>query len=382
MFNFLWNPEHIRVNHFIVEMILLLSSKMDRKNYFQKLTETSEKVTPIIFEFVNRENFQEPVKSFIRKLPDQRARKPRLRDLLLRLSYEISGGKKWQEEILSYAAAIELYNNSTYIINWFLDGKGDLKTKNDEKSAVNAGFLLRELAQKVIQQREAPADKTLEIICGLAEVNSQMYEGQNLDLYILTVDRFHEFQDQEVFLNLLYEKGRLACGNFSAWITDIGTILAGNNDYKKILREFALDLSSGIQLANDAGDFVPSCDTVNTPDKSYKDQVTDIKNGRLTLSTWYCLKYGTAKQKRDLLNLVGKENVLFDEQEKALYALKDCGAFNFVLGEANRLMRQCKKTLHQLPKSEEREMLSTMASLIRSNKFYATLRERYGVKIS
>ncbi len=361
--------------------MLFLSSKMSRTKYFQKLRETSNVVTPLILNYLDRENFQEPVSYFVNVLPKKRAKNPRLRDLLLRLSYEISGGKDWQNIIPPYAAAIELYNNSTYIINWFLDEKGDLKTKDDEKSAVNAGFLLRELAQKIIQQTKIPENKTLEILSGLADNHSKIYIGQNLDLFRLTIDNFDKFQNQETFLPILYEKGRLVCGYFSAWITNVGATLAdGEDKYKKILREFAIDLSSGLQLANEAGDFIPSDQKVKTPDKLYKDQVTDIANNRLTLPTWYCLKHGTQEQKKTLLNLVGRRDSTLEEQEKAVYALRDSGAFNFILKEATRIMNSCKEKLHQLPKTEERDLLLTMASIAKTNKFYSTLRERYGVK--
>ena len=203
----------------------------------------------------------------------------------------------------------------------------------------------------------------------------------HLDLNILTVDNFRNYQDEQEFLEKLYEKGKLACGYFSRWITNTGNLLAnGGKDIKMILGDFAVDLSSGIQLANDAGDFVPTCPTVKTPDKAYKDQFTDISNGRLTLTTWYCLKHGTKTQKKVLLNLVGRRNVSLNEQENVVYALRDSGAFNFVLSEADRIMNKCKKTLHQLPESYERNLLSTMASLVRTNKFYATLRERYSIR--
>jgi geranylgeranyl pyrophosphate synthase len=355
---------------------------MEREEYFQALRETSNLVNPILIGHLKSGEFEEPVKTFVEKLPIRRSKNPRLRDSLLRLSYQIAEGKNWQEVIPPYASAIELYNNSTYVINWFLDGKGEIQTKDDERDVVNAGFLLRELAQKVIQEQDSSnPKKTLEIIAGLSDVNSSIYRGQNLDLNILTVDNFKDYEDQQEFLEKLYEKGKLACGYFSKWITDTGCTLAeGDNDKRRILGDFAIDLSSGIQLANDAGDFVPSCPTVKTPDKSYKDQVTDIANGRLTLTTWYCLKHGTESQKRILLNLVGKRNVTLDEQEEVVYALRDSGAFNFVLSEADRIMNRCKRILHQLPESYERDLLSTMASLVRTNKFYVTLRERYGVK--
>jgi len=351
---------------------------MERKEYFEVLKETSRLVTPLIFQCLEKRNFQEPVKSLVEILPKRRSKNPRLRDLLLRLSYEISRGEDWKQVIPPYAAAIELYNCSTYIVNWFLDGKGELKSQDDEKSAITSGFLLRELAQEIVSKQKISKEKTLEILCGLSKVNFDMYQGQTLDLYVLTVDNFDKFRDEKDFLETLYKKGRLVCGHFSSWIVDTGVTLADEGGkYRDVLRNFAINLSSGIQLANDAGDFIPACQTVKTPDKTYKDQVTDIANGRLTLPTWYCLKHGTEEQKSALLNLVGRRNAILEEQEKAVYALRDCGAFNFVISEANRLTNLCKSTLHKLPESPQRELLSTMTSLIRTNKFYNTLRENY-----
>ena len=161
---------------------------MEREEYFQALRETSGLVNPLLFGYLESGGFEEPVKTFVEKLPRRRSKNPRLRDLLLRLSYQVSGGENWQGVIPPYAAAVELYNNSTYIINWFLDGKGEMQTKSDERDVVNAGFLLRELAQKVIKEQEKDnPQKTLEIIAGLSDVNSEIYRGQNLDLVISVI---------------------------------------------------------------------------------------------------------------------------------------------------------------------------------------------------
>ncbi len=354
---------------------------MSRREYFEVLKETSKVVTPFVFQYLEREDFQEPTKSFVEVLPKRRAKNPRLRDLLLRLSYEVCEGKDWERVIPPYAAAIELYNDSTYIINWFLDGKGELQTKDDEKCAVNAGFLLRELAQRIIQEQDAIKETTLEIICGLSDVNSRIYRAQNIDLFGLTVDNFDQVRDEREFLEIYYKKGRLICGDFLAWIADVGAILTnGREEYGRILRDFATDVGTGLQLTNDAGDFVPPNKRVKTVDKSYKDQVTDIANGRLTLPIWYCLKHGTDKQKGVLLNLVGRRDATIEEQERAVYAVRDSGAFNFIISEANRTEKRSRETLHQLPKSRARDLLSTMASVIRTNKFFVTLRDEYGVR--
>ena len=82
-------------------------------------------------------------------------------------------------------------------------------------------------------------------------------------------------------------------------------------------------------------------------------------------------------QKRALLNLVGRRDVAIEEKENVVYALRDSGAFNFIFQESKKIMKQCQKNLHQLPRSEERDLLETMASITKTNKFYSILKKHY-----
>jgi geranylgeranyl pyrophosphate synthase len=332
------------------------------RTWYRELAHKISRDVDVCIENMLDISLHEPLNSMVRLLPERRKGRSRLRDLLLFSSYKIAEGNEW-EHIAPVAAAIELYNCSTYIINWFLDGKGELQTWDDERTAVNAGFMLREIAQQHLHHPD--------VIQGLSHVNACIYQSQNMDLFELTVENYRQYQDPARFFPALYEKGRLACGYFSAWITSAASILASNRKYEQIFRSFALDLSTGIQLANDAGDFILPSSKRQTPEKSYKDQLTDIKNGRLTLCVWYGLQHG---EHDSLLPLVGKQYPSYEEQKQAVDALHRCGAFTYVRKEASKLMKRCKRTLHALPKSQYRDILSTMSSIIRTNKFYAALR--------
>ena len=73
------------------------------------------------------------------------------------------------------------------------------------------------------------------------------------------------------------------------------------------------------------------------------------------------------------MNLVGNRDP--DGQVAGLLALKESGALQFAVNESIRIVKSCKQILHELPESAERNMLSTMTSLLRTNKFYGALRE-------
>ena len=53
--------------------------------------------------------------------------------------------------IADITAAIEVENIATYYVNHYLDQKGDIKDKQDEKNRVLAGILSNTLAQEIIE---------------------------------------------------------------------------------------------------------------------------------------------------------------------------------------------------------------------------------------
>lgn len=345
--------------------------KIQREYYFQQLKETSNLVTPLILKYLKESKIDYPALHFVEKITLKRADKPRQRDMVLRLSYEISDGKDWKKIIPNYAAAIELLNNSTYIINWYLDGKGDLKTELDNKNVINAGFLLRELSQEIIEKQNIEDKIKLEIINLISDTNYKIYQGQNLDLNILTIDNYEQFKDKDKFFSLSDKKAKLVCGYFYDNITKIGSLLANNSKYQKELSQFAINLTKGLQLINESGDFLP----MTTVEKDYKDQMTDLKNGRLTIPIWCVLKYGNNKQKDLFLEIYKEKNISNKDYNNIILTLKESGAFDFCIKKSLNILKENEKIIHQLPKSESRDLLSIMNSIMKTNKFYNKIKE-------
>ena len=88
------------------------------------------------------------------------------------------------------------------------------------------------------------------------------------------------------------------------------------------------------------------------------------------MPVFYALKFGNNEQRNYILEMLNGESIF---SEGRLIQLTDIllatKAIQFTFFTAKKYMKEAKKYLHQLPKTTERDLLSIMASSIRTNKF-------------
>ncbi len=349
-----------------------------RKKYFQLLkecwTEAREEMLLALktIEAIDKEAYASLMQNPVLKKrlsPEQ----PKARPLLMRLSFEACGGRDWKR-IIPACAAVELLNISTYVTNALFDDKGGEKTKEEKDSYVIAGMLLRDLAEDELLKcsRLVDGKRFAGIIQKFVGINKAVYVGQDIDMKQLKIEKLDNFSSFDAIKGLYFKRAELICGKFMENIAYIGASLANAEpDRIETIREFGLNYGSGIQIANDLGDFVPFSSGSMDFEKIWQDQYSDMRHGKLTLATLLAME--RPEPNEILRNLKGNpsEN---DLKEITKY-LKDSEIAGTCKEECLKRFNACKRSLQDIPKSRAKEMLSLMASMLRTNKYFSFFRE-------
>jgi len=295
-----------------------------------------------------------------------------LRPFLMRLSFEACRGYDWKR-IIPACAAAEFLNISTYIINAIFDEKGE--SRKDINQYIIAGMVFRDLASECLLEANVSLspEENREISQRLIEINKLSYIGQHIDLYQLKKENIADFNSFEEMKILYLDRTEKICGKFMENIACIGAILAdATAEQLETLKNFGLSYGNGVQIANDLGDFVLGTSQAVDFEKTYKDQYSDIRHGKLTYPIILGLEIA---EETPVKALLGKDNVNYKELELLTRYLKESGIFEKIKELSKAEYYECKRTLRNLPKSEARSMLSLMASMLRSNKYFTFFRK-------
>tara|TARA_Y100000310_G_scaffold288418_1_gene314000 strand:+ start:7088 stop:8101 length:1014 start_codon:yes stop_codon:yes gene_type:complete len=335
---------------------------MSTNKYFEMMTETSAAADPIIKEYV------EGIVNSARGLPLRRTGRPRLKDLAIRLGYEISGGYDWRE-VVPLSASYELLNCSTYVINWILDEKGGRKSKNESDGLIIGGFQLREAAEQVLR------DYGMGSLAGtISKINGLVYDGQRLDLNVLNVGNIGDFVSLEDFLKVYEERCLGLSGAVYGHCLQSGSSLAGIEDPR--LYEIGCLQGMGGQASNDFGDFAMPDEGLTVMEKPYKDQFSDLKQGKLTLPVYLLMTKGSPEDRKLIENIIGKEEIDKEDFEVVNHLLHETGTFSDCYNYLKSKKRNAREKLYGgFDRSLARDMLAEMQVMIVSNKFIKRLRE-------
>jgi geranylgeranyl pyrophosphate synthase len=352
---------------------------MDRIEYFEELRETSKTVKPIIEKYST--TFYQRYEGIYRSifyLTSERIKKNifLLKPFLVRLSYELTGGKNW-ERIAPICAAAELINISSYQANLSFDGKYGLATQDDKSNQFIASMITREMVANIVHDMielisYGQAEK---IAHSFAESNKFIYVGQYYDLNVLRLKSFDLSNDFSSYLKLYIERCDYLSGVFSEECAFIGGVLSGARDEElSALRAFGRNFGIGLHIVNDIGDLVPSSMIKVSRLKKRYDQYSDIKHGKLTLPIMHFLKYGDEVQKKRMLEILGNSKISESDLFEITRILIISGSISFSKKLAKDYMKKAKNALRLFDASHARSLLSVMTSQLRSNKYFATLR--------
>ncbi len=324
---------------------------MIRNNYFRAMRQISAETDKILRPSI------EGVINEARILPESRIGKPRLRDILVKLGYEITGGRNLNL-ITPVCASYELLNCSTYIINWIFDEKGGPRTKREIDNLIIGGFQLRELSQRILLENGLE-----NLIESISSINRVIYHGQNLDLNVLTLDKIDNFGSYEDFIRIYEQRCHSLCGEFEGRCLFSGSVVSGKEN--RDLYEIGRMLGTGSQASNDFGDFALPRKDLFVCEKPYKDQLSDLRQGKLTLPV-YLLATRSGINKEKLVNSPPEE---ISELLRSTRTFEDCLEY---LKEQHK--RTKKKLYESFEESATRDLLAETFLGISSNKFITSIR--------
>ena len=359
---------------------------MIKDKYFSLMKETSQEVNKYIERSMSEFPGCGDLENLLRELPNKRKTKPQLRPLLTRLSYQICGGEDWRS-IVPALASMELNNIHLYLHNWIFDNKNLVweGTKSETRKRVNdliiSSQIFRELSEQALDEEISSFDNPTQSLVRSDFRASiiRCYRGFKQDLD-LSIDNFSQFSSEKDFIKKYRIKSENQSGNFYGFTSKLGAILSqGDSGQISSLEDFGFYLGAGLHISNDLGDFALPNTNVEGNLKPYQDQLSDIKEGRLTFPIYYVLKNGTEEQKNSLKNLIGNYQTSYDELKRASRAVIDSGAYDFCRSFSKEYYKKGKKILHEnFSPSKERDFLSLMISSIRSNKFLVELGKMRG----
>jgi geranylgeranyl pyrophosphate synthase len=276
-----------------------------QERHFRRLNETSEAVWPVIQDIIANQYKRDrsfwlsnDMELFLKK----RLGKPLLRPYLVRLAYELAGGEDWRS-ILYFMAAVELLNISTYQSNICFDQKADFKNTRQENQYI-ASMFSYSLAHIAIAQQNNIDEKVrcaaLEL---LARCNLEVYEGQYIDINILTMNRFKYYCGQnggtnsrlDVKRNFIAEYIHRCelIGGATFAVTVIGAMAVNpDNEIVRLMEACYRKLGVSAQIINDLADFIPEDQQKQEPKYSrpYANSFGDLRMGRLTYPAFLLMK--------------------------------------------------------------------------------------------
>lgn len=350
---------------------------MNKDAYFNEMRQTSEIVGVIIEQSISEAAAQhDGLGAALYKYvgPRLERHQPMLKPFLIRLSYEISGGKDWIE-IAPVCAAAELINVSSYQANYALDGKAGNGTQRQKSDCFIASMITRELASMQLirfASRNGHHREALELLRFASVSNQSIYYGQFADTNQLVFrNRIRNFACEEEFLREYERRCAALSGEFTAQCAVIGARLGGASEADvSNLHDLGWCFGTGLQVVNDIGDLAPAIYANIDFHKNREDLLSDLRFGKITAPIYFAFISEATGQSDKSWTKMSR-----DELDQRLMAT---GALARSRALAKSYYKRCRMLIRGFPNSGSRDLFSTMISSLRSNKYFWALRHGYG----
>ncbi|MFA6270400.1 MAG: polyprenyl synthetase family protein [Candidatus Paceibacterota bacterium] len=276
-------------------------------------------------------------------------------------------------------ASIEAENISTYYVNHYIDQKGDIKDKQDEKNRVLAGILSNTIAQNVIENTSLSLDIKAELIRLINQIDMDIAKAQIYEVNVGLFSNLEDFKNEEDFLKIYFERCRKISGQFYGRSAEMGYIVGSRNiketnDRKKI-EQFYTEMVTLLQYANDIGDYaLPNMHSGTAEKNFYKDYGSDFKNQRLTYPNYLLLKRVEDLNDKELIKSILSEGFDTHRMKDFMALMNKLEIFKDCFSLLNSKFNQEKKKLW-LPNSELRKLISSSVIIIRSNKLLTSIKK-------
>lgn len=282
----------------------------------------------------------------------------RLRPLLLLLSCEAVGGTL--EQCLDAAIAIELLHTFTLVHDDIMDhddlrrGVPTVHKKWDEATAILAGDGLVTLSFSALLKTNHP--QILEVIRKFAEGLLVVCEGQALDKAFETRDEI----TLDEYLDMIQRK----TAKLIALSCETGAILGnGTPSQCEAMEKFGLHLGCAFQIQDDLLDLISTNAVLGKPIGS------DLAGKKKTFLSIHFLSHANEEETHRFFQLWGKGPLSPQEIEEIKRAFEKTGTLTAAQNAIEEGIQKGLSFLKQLPNTETREDLKTLALSLLDRKF-------------
>lgn len=242
------------------------------------------------------------------------------------------------EEIIlisQITAAIEVENIGTYYVNHYLDNKGDIKNKRDEKNRVLAGLLCRNLSEALIDSTPLTDHLKLCLINIMREIDNDITKAQIYEINTGLLENIGMYQDEQIFIENYFERCRKISGQFYGRSAEMGYLVGSmsslRTDQQTKIKDFYTNMATIGQFGNDIGDYaLPTMHSGTIEKNYYKDYGSDLINQRLTYPNYLLFKRITDSRDEQLVNTIikngftGETVKMFNALMTRLRVYEDC----------------------------------------------------------
>ena len=339
------------------------------RNAMKKMRETAKIVNPLLMRSLEplRDEFPQlydPLLHLPKIRVGPQANRPMLRPLLVRLGYEAAGGVQF-EKIAPLAAAVELLNISTYVIDDILD-KSELRQQKPALHIVHGigcgiviGMLLRDVAELNIENinMEHPENAArLRVI--LTDVNRMVYVGQFQDM---SFSKDNIPSEKEYF-----ERCYRITGYFIQKCLELGALSAdGDEQTLEWLRNFGAHYGVAVQIRNDLMDFLPiMAGTLSAGIKGCSHD--DFREGKATLPVIKTLEMCNATEEAKIMERLGKRELNDKQMEEVNLIIERVGGFGYTIKKIEDYLDGAVSALENVPEGETKHTLTNLTEIAKS----------------
>jgi len=285
-----------------------------------------------------------------------------LRGALIMLGYELLGGEK-REAVIPFSAAYEILGSAILIHDDIIDQselrRGEPAIHNyyaqdkdshyGEAMGITIGDLAHTFALEILSNPQNPIspEARLAAINHVSQIIQQTTHGEILDI---NWNNFNSLQEEDI---LKIQKYKTSFYTFSGPL-QLGAILAGAQpESLNVFEEYGLTIGLAFQIQDDILGIFGQEKIFGKPVDA------DIKEGKVTLLSFYAFQKANEKQKQFLKKFYGNSQIGESEIKIIRQIFKKTGAEEKARMMAEKLINEGKKAVSKLTTNSSYQKIFT-----------------------
>jgi len=284
----------------------------------------------------------------------------RLRPALTFLACESVGGKP--DDALQAAASVELLHNMTLVHDDIEDeselrrGKPCIHRMYGIPTAINVGDAMLIKVFEIVNSSTIAEDRCRKLVFYVANRAYDITWGQAFEFSMWKMKHFTEDQ----VIRLLKNK----TGALTRLSAEVGGIAGGASQQQlESLGQFGETVGIGFQIVDDI------LNVTGDVKKYGKEIGGDIREGKKTVMAAHLLKVAEPKDRKLFLRSLGKKGIKQAEVRRIIGLYEKYGSISYAKSQADAYLEKARRSLDELPTSEARNSLATVAEFLVSRSF-------------